>query len=69
MSSPRPIFDCRRARTGSVERYRYFFLYQYFLPEPSFPVIRTGVNGEGTDAPFCLFFSAFGFFFSRLLRI
>ena len=31
------------------------------------PIIRTRSNGDGTGALFFLFFSAFGFFFSRLL--
>ena len=35
------------------------------MPEASFPVIRTSVNGEAAGALFFLFFSAFGFFFSR----
>ena len=43
--------------------------YENFLPKESFPVIRTGVNGEGAGTFFRLFLSAFGFFFSRLLRI
>jgi hypothetical protein len=37
------------------------------LPEASFPIIRTRSNANGTGALFFLFFSAFGFFFSRLL--
>jgi hypothetical protein len=37
------------------------------LLEPSFPIIRTRSNTDGTEALFLLFFSAFGFFFSRLL--
>ena len=41
--------------------------YQNFLREASFPIIRTRSNAEGTGALFFLFFSAFGFFFSRLL--
>jgi hypothetical protein len=41
--------------------------YENFLPEASFPVIRVSVNGEAAGAPFFLFFSALGFFFSRLL--
>jgi hypothetical protein len=40
--------------------------YQNFLREASFPIIRTP-NADGTGAAFFLFFSAFGFFFSRLL--
>jgi hypothetical protein len=43
--------------------------YENFLPLASFPVIRTGVNGEAAGASFFLFLSAFGFFFSRLLLI
>jgi hypothetical protein len=43
--------------------------YAIFLPEASFPVIRASVNGETAGALFFLFFSAFGFFFSRLLLI
>jgi hypothetical protein len=43
--------------------------YDNFPPRGSFPVSRTGVNGEATGALFFLFLSAFGFFFSRLLRI
>ena len=41
--------------------------YENFLPEASFPIIRTRSNSDGTEALFFLFFSAFGFFFSRLL--
>jgi len=41
--------------------------YENFLPEASFPVIRASVNGEAAGALFFLFFSALGFFFSRLL--
>jgi hypothetical protein len=41
--------------------------YENFLSETSFPIIRTRSNGDGTGAPFFLLFSAFGFFFSRLL--
>jgi hypothetical protein len=41
--------------------------YENFLPEGSFPIIRTRSNTDGTGALFFLFFSAFGFFFSRLL--
>ena len=41
--------------------------YENFLPEASFPIIRTRSNANGTGALFFLFFSAFGFFFSRLL--
>ena len=37
-----------------------------FLRDASFPIIRTP-NADGTEAAFFLFFSAFGFFFSRLL--
>jgi hypothetical protein len=45
-------------------------LYENFLPLESLPVIRTSVNGEAAGAAFfLLFLSAFGFFFSRLLRI
>ena len=40
--------------------------YQNFLREASFPIIPTP-NADGTGAAFFLFFSAFGFFFSRLL--
>jgi hypothetical protein len=40
--------------------------YENFLPEASLPV--TSVNGEAAGALFFfLFFSALGFFFSRLL--
>ena len=41
--------------------------YENFWPEASFPIIRTRSNANGTEALFFLFFSAFGFFFSRLL--
>jgi hypothetical protein len=41
--------------------------YENFLPEASFPIIRTRSNANGIGALFFLFFSAFGFFFSRLL--
>jgi hypothetical protein len=41
--------------------------YENFLSETSFPIIRTRSSGDGTGAPFFLLFSAFGFFFSRLL--
>jgi hypothetical protein len=41
--------------------------YENFLPEASFPVIRASVKGEAVGALFFLFFSALGFFFSRLL--
>ena len=41
--------------------------YENFLPEAYFPVIRASVNGEAARALFFLFFSALGFFFSRLL--
>ena len=39
--------------------------YENFLPEASLPV--TSVNGDAAGALFFLFFSALGFFFSRLL--
>jgi hypothetical protein len=41
--------------------------YENFLSETSFPIIRTRSNGDGIGALFFLLFSAFGFFFSRLL--
>ncbi len=41
--------------------------YESFLPELSFPIIRRRSNANATGALFFLFFSAFGFFFSRLL--
>ena len=37
------------------------------MSEVSFPIIRTRSNTDVTGALFFLFFSAFGFFFSRLL--
>ena len=39
------------------------------MSEGFFPIIRTRSNTNGTEALFFLFFSAFGFFFSRLLLI
>ena len=41
--------------------------YENFLPEAPFPTVRTRSNTDGTGGLFFLFFSAFGFFFSRLL--
>jgi hypothetical protein len=42
--------------------------YKNFLLAPAFPVSSVDANGESAGAPFFfLFFSAFGFFFSRLL--
>jgi hypothetical protein len=41
--------------------------YENFLPEASFPVIRTSENIEAVGALFFLFFSTLGFFFSRPL--
>lgn len=41
--------------------------YENFRPRASFPVIDVGANGEAAGTLFFLFFSAFGFFFSRLL--
>jgi hypothetical protein len=42
---------------------------QNFLPRESFPAVCTDVDGEEAAALFFLFLSAFGFFFSRELRI
>jgi hypothetical protein len=43
--------------------------YDDFLPPVPVPVSRADANGETGGAFFCLFLSAFGFFFSRLLLI
>jgi hypothetical protein len=53
---------------GLSPRDRGGLSYENFLPEMSFSIIRTRSNTDGTGALFLLFFSAFGFFFSRLLR-
>jgi hypothetical protein len=42
--------------------------YESFFSRPSFPIISSA-NGDAAGALFFLFLSAFGFFFSRLLRI
>ena len=42
--------------------------YENFLVSPALPIGR-GAKGEAIGAAFFLFLSAFGFFFSRLLRI
>ena len=53
MNSRSRTFDAGSAHCG----------YENFLPEASFPVIRTSVNGEAAGVLFFfLFFSAFGFF-------
>jgi hypothetical protein len=43
--------------------------YDDFLPPVPDPENRVGANGETGGVCFCLFLSAFGFFFSRLLLI
>jgi hypothetical protein len=43
--------------------------YAFLPPLPGFPGDRAAANGETAGAPFVLFLSAFGFFFSRLLLI
>ncbi|MGD0024104.1 MAG: hypothetical protein ABSC37_05660 [Xanthobacteraceae bacterium] len=42
--------------------------YENFLPLAPFPVSRADMGGDAAGALFFLFLSAFGFFFSRLLR-
>jgi hypothetical protein len=68
-SPPTPTGRNRERRSRRVRLPVGFSDCQDFLPPASFPVSRTGVNGEGAAASFFLFLSAFGFFFSRLLLI
>jgi hypothetical protein len=42
--------------------------YENFLPPAPFPASRADIGGDDAAALFFLFLSAFGFFFSRLLR-
>ena len=69
------ITTYKRERKGSYQLLAVDFYprdggglsYENYLPETSFPIVRTRSNTDGTGALFFLFFSAFGFFFSRLL--
>jgi len=57
------VIQKKRKRRGRLSG------YEDFLPPGPDPEKRADANGETGGVLFCLFLSAFGFFFSRLLLI